>query len=104
MPSVGLPAEHLWLCYVPVSPHEGRQPVGALFRCKFSMHNAGMITAMPGSRPTLKTSPASFAQLNAAGCDKVFREKITGTTADRPQIKKLMAALADGHFVEASRE
>jgi hypothetical protein len=24
-------------------------------------------------------------QLGAAGCEKVFREKITGTTADRPQ-------------------
>ena len=24
-------------------------------------------------------------QLKAAGCEKVFREKITGTTADRPE-------------------
>jgi hypothetical protein len=29
----------------------------------------------------------------------VFREKITGTTADRPQLKKLMAALAPGDVV-----
>jgi DNA invertase Pin-like site-specific DNA recombinase len=35
-------------------------------------------------------------QLNAAGCEKVFCEKITGTTADRPQLKKLMKALAPG--------
>ena len=41
----------------------------------------------------------STAQLKAAGCQKIFREKITGTTADRPQLKKLMAALGHGDFV-----
>ena len=54
---------------------------------------------MPASRPTRKTSPAQLAQLKAAGCEKIFREKITGTTADRPQLKKLMAALAHGDVV-----
>jgi DNA invertase Pin-like site-specific DNA recombinase len=34
-------------------------------------------------------------QLKAAGCEKVFPEK-TGTTADRPQLAKLMKALAPG--------
>jgi DNA invertase Pin-like site-specific DNA recombinase len=29
-----------------------------------------------------------LAQLKAARCDKVFREKITGATADRPQLKE----------------
>jgi DNA invertase Pin-like site-specific DNA recombinase len=29
-------------------------------------------------------------QLKAAGCEKVFREKITGTTVDRPQVGKLI--------------
>jgi DNA invertase Pin-like site-specific DNA recombinase len=29
----------------------------------------------------------------------MFREKITGTTADRPQLKKLLAALAPGDVV-----
>jgi DNA invertase Pin-like site-specific DNA recombinase len=37
-----------------------------------------------------------LAQLKAAGCEKVFREKITGTTADRPQLQKLMKAHAPG--------
>ena len=40
-----------------------------------------------------------LAQLKAAGCEKVFREKITGTTADRPQLKKLMTALRLGDVV-----
>jgi DNA invertase Pin-like site-specific DNA recombinase len=38
-------------------------------------------------------------QLKAAGCEKVFREKITGTTADRPQLAKLMKALTPGDVV-----
>jgi DNA invertase Pin-like site-specific DNA recombinase len=53
----------------------------------------------PASRPARKTSAASRAQLKAAGCGKVFREKITGTTADRPQLKKLMTAPAPGDVV-----
>src|SRR5260370_18948534 len=38
-------------------------------------------------------------QLRAAGCERVFREKIAGATADRPQLKKLMAALTHGDVV-----
>ena len=38
-------------------------------------------------------------QLKAAGCEKVFREKITGTTADRPQLRQLMKKLAPGDVV-----
>jgi DNA invertase Pin-like site-specific DNA recombinase len=40
-----------------------------------------------------------LAQLRAAGCEKVFREKITGATDDRPQLGKLMKALAPGDIV-----
>jgi DNA invertase Pin-like site-specific DNA recombinase len=38
-------------------------------------------------------------QLKVAGCEKVFREKITGTTADRPQLAALMKKLAPGDVV-----
>jgi len=38
-------------------------------------------------------------QLKAARCEKVFREKITGTTADRPQLAALMKKLASGDVV-----
>ena len=38
-------------------------------------------------------------QLKAAGCEKIFREKVTGTTADRPQRGKLMKRLAPSDVV-----
>jgi len=38
-------------------------------------------------------------QLKAAGCEKVFREKATGTTADRPELGKLIKRLAYGDVV-----
>jgi DNA invertase Pin-like site-specific DNA recombinase len=37
-----------------------------------------------------------LAQLKAAGCERIFREKISGDTADRPQLKKLMATIGTG--------
>ena len=40
-----------------------------------------------------------LAQLKAAGCARIFREKISGATADRPQLRKLMAAAGDGDVV-----
>jgi DNA invertase Pin-like site-specific DNA recombinase len=39
---------------------------------------------------------AQLADLTAAGCAHVFREKIGGDTANRPQLKKLMATIGDG--------
>jgi DNA invertase Pin-like site-specific DNA recombinase len=40
-----------------------------------------------------------LAQLKAAGCERVFREKMSGATADRPQLKKLMATVSHGDVV-----
>src|SRR5947209_20537588 len=42
---------------------------------------------------------SQVAQLKAAGCERVFHEKISGATADRPQLKKLMTALGPGDVV-----
>ena len=38
-------------------------------------------------------------QLKAARCGRIFREEITGTTGDRPQLGKLMKRLAPGDGV-----
>ena len=37
--------------------------------------------------------------MKAAGCTRIFREKVSGATADRPQLRKLMAAAGDGDVV-----
>ncbi len=38
-------------------------------------------------------------QLKAAGCERVFKENVNGATADRPQLKKLMAVIGAGDVV-----
>ena len=42
---------------------------------------------------------SQLAQLHAAGCERIFREKMSGATADRPQLKKLVAAIGHGDVV-----
>ncbi|MGC2224242.1 MAG: recombinase family protein [Methylocella sp.] len=42
---------------------------------------------------------AQLKELRAAGCERVFKEKPTGATADRPQLKKLLAAAGHGDVV-----
>src|SRR5215469_9287539 len=55
---------------------------------------------MPASRRRpAQDERGQVKQLKAAGCGKVFREKITGMTADRPQLAKLMKKLAPGDVV-----
>ncbi len=63
------------------------------------MHNASMIYGYARVSTRTQDLTGPVAQLKAAGCAKIFREKITGTTADRPQLKKLVAVLAPGDVV-----
>jgi Resolvase, N terminal domain len=57
-----------------------------LFRCKFLMQNPGMIYGYASVSTIAQDLASQLARLKAAGCEKVFREKVTGTTADRPQL------------------
>src|SRR5271170_4091183 len=70
-----------------------------LFCSTILCQNRGMIYGYARVSTVAQDLASQLAQLKAAGCEKVFREKITGTTADRPQLKKLMAALAPGDVV-----
>ena len=45
---------------------------------------------------------AQLDRLRAAGCEKVFHEKASGKNAERPQIKRMLAALAPGDVVLAT--
>jgi len=63
------------------------------------MHNAGMIYDYARVSTDAQDLTAQVAQLKGAGCATVFREKISGATAERPQLKKLVAKLAPGDVV-----
>jgi DNA invertase Pin-like site-specific DNA recombinase len=43
--------------------------------------------------------PAQLEVLRKAGAKTVYREKVSGVRADRPQLKKLMASLHKGDVV-----
>ena len=50
------------------------------------MHNEDMIfTATPRVSTDAQDLTNQVAQLKAAGCATIFREKISGATADRPR-------------------
>ena len=46
---------------------------------------------------------AQVAELKAAGCERVFQEKISGARADRKQLSRLLAELNDGDTVIVTR-
>lgn len=42
---------------------------------------------------------SQLAQLKAAGCERVFQEKVSGATTARPQLNRLMATVSHGDIV-----
>jgi DNA invertase Pin-like site-specific DNA recombinase len=71
----------------------------SLFGSKFLFQNCGMIYGYARALTEAQDLTRQLAQLKAASCEEVFREKLTGTNADRPQLKKLTTALAEGDVV-----
>jgi DNA invertase Pin-like site-specific DNA recombinase len=65
------------------------------------MHNEGMIYGYARVSTDAQDLTNQVAQLKAAGCApaNIFREKISGATAERPQLKKLMGKLKVGDVV-----
>jgi DNA invertase Pin-like site-specific DNA recombinase len=50
-----------------------------------------------------QTLDAQLKQLRAAGCTKIYREKVTGAHSDRRELLKLLKALAPGNVVTVTR-
>jgi DNA invertase Pin-like site-specific DNA recombinase len=54
------------------------------------MHNAGMIYGYARVSTDAQDLSNQVAQLKAADCATIYREKISGATVERPRLKKLM--------------
>ena len=50
-----------------------------------------------------QTLDSQLRQLKAAGCEKVFSEKISGARRERPQLDKLLKAIEEGDCVIVTR-
>src|SRR5450432_1358727 len=63
------------------------------------MHNESMIYGYARVSTDVRDLGNRVAQLKAAGCAAIFRAKMIGTHAERPELKKLMAKLDAGDVV-----
>ncbi|MDD1623314.1 MAG: recombinase family protein [Methylococcaceae bacterium] len=48
---------------------------------------------------TEQNMAAQLELLNKAGCHEIFKEKVSGSNADRPELKKLLAYIRKGDTV-----
>jgi DNA invertase Pin-like site-specific DNA recombinase len=60
------------------------------------MHNGAMIYGYARVSTDAQDFANQVTQLRAARCATIFREKISGATVERPQLKTLMDKLAAG--------
>src|SRR5437867_4472399 len=50
-----------------------------------------------------QTLETQLEQLKAHGCSQIFREKISGTNSDRPQLHRLLSELQEGDVLVVTR-
>ncbi|MGH7103054.1 MAG: recombinase family protein [Acetobacteraceae bacterium] len=50
-----------------------------------------------------QTRDAQLEQLRAAGCTKIYREKVTGAHPDRRELLKMLKTIDPGHVVTVTR-
>lgn len=50
-----------------------------------------------------QTLDAQLDQLKAAGCSRIFREKVTGARADRRELLKMLKAIGPSDLVTVTR-
>src|SRR3546814_16130795 len=60
------------------------------------MHNQSMIYGYARVSSNGQDLAQQLAQLDAAGCTKIYREKVSAATAERPQLKRAIGALDAG--------
>src|SRR3546814_10467508 len=70
--------------------------IRALPRCIIPMHNRSMIYGYARVSSNGQDLAQQLAQLDAAGCTKIYREKVSAATAERPQLKRAIGALDAG--------
>jgi DNA invertase Pin-like site-specific DNA recombinase len=63
------------------------------------MHIAGMMYGYARVSTDAQDLSSQGAQFKAAGYARIFREKMSGASAERPQLKKRMTKLAAGDVV-----
>jgi len=52
---------------------------------------------------TEQNMAAQLELLNKAGCHEIFKEKVSGSNADRPELKKLLAYIRKGDTVTVTK-
>lgn len=60
------------------------------------MHNWSMIYGYARVSSNGQDLAQQLAQLDAAGCTEIYREKVSAATAERPQLKRAIGALDAG--------
>jgi hypothetical protein len=60
------------------------------------MHNQSMIYGYARVSSNGEDLAQQLAQLGAAGCKKIYQEKVSGGTAERPQLKRAIDGLDAG--------